>query len=82
MSIVNCWHKMPCGLGQFRCGYLRIILSYTDAYTDAARTATKPKLKIGWTPTNEDTSHVSLSSSGGRNYVSNGYGMQRTDWAA
>jgi hypothetical protein len=62
--------------------YLRIILGYTSDYTDAAREATKGKLKIGWTPTNEDTSHSDLTSSGGRNYASNSYGMQRKDWAA
>lgn len=62
--------------------YLRIILSYTSDYTDTARDAMKGKLKIGWTPTNDDTSHSGLTSSGGRNYASNSYGMQRKDWAA
>ena len=62
--------------------YLRIILGYTSDYTDSAREATKGKLRIGWTPTNEDTSHSYLTSSGGRNYASNSYGMQRKDWAA
>lgn len=62
--------------------YLRIILGYTSDYTDSAREATKGKLRIGWTPTNEDTSHSDLTSSGGRNYASNSYGMQRKDWAA
>ncbi len=62
--------------------YLRIILGYTSDYTDAARQMTKGKLRIGWTPTNEDTSHSGLASSGGRNYASNSYGMQRKDWAA
>jgi len=62
--------------------YLRIILGYTSDYTDAARDATKGKLKIGWTPTSDDTSHSGLTSSGGRNYASNSYGMQRKDWAA
>lgn len=61
---------------------LRIIISYTDAYTAAAREATKGKLKIGWTTNFDDTSHSHLSSAGGRNYVSNAYGMQRKDWAA
>jgi hypothetical protein len=61
---------------------LRIILSYTDSYTDAARAGIKSKLKIGWVPTSEDTSHVGLSAKGGRDYVSNSYGVQRTDWAA
>lgn len=62
--------------------HLRIILSYTDAYTSAAREAMKGKLKIGWVTSYDDTSHASLTSSGGRNYVSNAYGMQRKDWAA
>ena len=61
---------------------LRIVISYTDAYTSAAREATRGKLKIGWTTSYDDTSHSSLSSSGGRNYVSSTYGMQRKDWAA
>lgn len=62
--------------------YLRIILGYTKDYTDAARQAMKGKLKIGWKPSDADTSHSGLTSSGGRNYASNGYGMQRKDWAA
>jgi len=62
--------------------YLRIVLGYTDAYTSAAREATRSKLKIGWVPSNDDTSHTSLMSSGGRNYASNAFGMQRKDWAA
>jgi len=61
---------------------LRIIISYTAAYTEEARQKTSGKLKIGWTTSYDDTSHSSLSSSGGRNYVSNAYGMQRKDWAA
>lgn len=61
---------------------LRIILGYTDAYTDAARETMRNKLKIGWVPSHDDTSHAGLTSSGGRNYVSNAYGMQRKDWAA
>jgi len=61
---------------------LRIILNYTDAYTSAAREATKGKLKIGWVSCYDDTSHAGLTSSGGRNYVSNAYGMQRKDWAS
>ncbi|RWD16099.1 MAG: hypothetical protein EOS75_29975 [Mesorhizobium sp.] len=69
------WPKMPGA-------HLRIILSYTDAYTSAAREATKGKLKIGWVTSYEDTSHSSLTASGGRNYASNTYGMQRKDWAA
>lgn len=62
--------------------YLRVVLGYTSAYTDAAREATKSKLRIGWTPTSADTSHANLTSTGGRDYASNSYGMQRKDWAA
>ena len=62
--------------------HLRIILGYTDAYTPAARETMKSKLKIGWVACGDDTSHANLTSSGGRNYVSNAYGMQRKDWAA
>jgi hypothetical protein len=61
---------------------LRIVLNYTDAYTSAAREATSGKLKVGWVPSYDDTSHSSLTSAGGRNYASNTYGMQRKDWAA
>ncbi len=60
---------------------LRIVLGYTDAYTSAAREATRGKLKIGWVPNCEDTHHASLTSSGGRDYASNTYGMKRKDWA-
>lgn len=60
----------------------RIILFYTDAYTDDAKTSTSGKLKIAWSPTNADTSHSGLTSTGGRDYTSNSYGMQRKDWAA
>ena len=61
---------------------LRIILSYGPSYTTAARERMKSKLKIGWVSTNEDTSHKALFSSGGRDYASNSYGIQRRDWAA
>ena len=60
----------------------RIILSYTDSYTQAAREAMKNKLKIGWVPTNANTSHSTLTASGGRDYASNGWSMQRKDFAA
>lgn len=61
---------------------LRIVISYTEAYTAAARQSMAGKLKIGWTTCHDDTSHSALSSSGGRNYTSSTYGMQRKDWAA
>ena len=61
---------------------LRIVLGYTDAYTNSARQAMKEKLNIPWGPTNADTTHARLLSSGGRDYSSNAYGMRRTDWVA
>jgi Bacterial HORMA domain family 1 len=62
--------------------FLRIILSYTDDYTAAAKEALRGKLRTNWTPTSADTSHAGLKASGGRDYASNGWGMQRRDFAA
>jgi hypothetical protein len=62
--------------------YLRIVLSYTASYTDAAHQNMRSKLRIEWVSTTADTSHASLRSSGGRDYASNGYGFQRLDYAA
>jgi hypothetical protein len=61
---------------------LRIILYYTNDYTQATREAIKKKLKIGWVPTDADTSHTSLMPFGNRDYASNGWGMRRKDFAA
>ena len=61
---------------------LRVILGYSDAYTNSAREAMKGKLKIPWGPTSADTTHARLLSSGGRAYASNAYGMRRKDWVA
>ncbi|QZP30492.1 MULTISPECIES: hypothetical protein [Pseudomonas] len=61
--------------------YLRIVLSYTAAYDAAAKEKMRDRLMIGWTPTNADTSHSTLTSDSGRDYVSNGYGMQRKDFS-
>jgi hypothetical protein len=62
--------------------YLRIILFYTDNYTPTAKEAMRSKLKISWGPTNDDTSHATLKSAGGRDYASNAFGLQRKDYAA
>ena len=62
--------------------YLRVVLKYTSAYDAAAKKATKPSLRINWVPTNADTSHSSLTETGGRSYASNDWGMQRRDYAA
>ena len=58
----------------------RIVLFYTDDYTDEARRSISGKLKIGWVPASADTSHATLTSAGGRDYASNGWGMQRKDF--
>jgi hypothetical protein len=62
--------------------HLQIILSYTDDYDAPAREAMKGKLEITWVPTDADTSHATLTSTGGRDYASNTWGMQRKDFAA
>lgn len=60
--------------------HLRIVLSYVSEYTAERKQAMKPKLKISWSPTDADTSHAGLASSGGRDYASNGWGMMRKDF--
>jgi len=60
---------------------VRIIISHTPAYTDAAESALQGKLKINWTPTAEDTSHSGLNRNGGRDYASASYGLGRKDWS-
>lgn len=60
---------------------LRIVLFYTSAYDSAAREKMSSKLNITWVPTAADTTHSSLKSSSGRDYASNGYGIQRKDYS-
>lgn len=60
--------------------FLRITLYYTSAYDAAARAALRGSLKIGWVPSTADTSHAALPQSGGRDYASNGWGLQRKDY--
>lgn len=62
--------------------YLRIVLYYTADYTDEARSSAARHLKLRWGPTNADTSHATLRSTGSRDYASGGYGMQRKDYGA
>jgi hypothetical protein len=61
---------------------LRIILHYTETYDAAAKEKLGGKLNIGWMPTTIDTSHSTLNSNASRDYVSNGYGMQRKDFSS
>ena len=60
---------------------LRIVLYYTAAYDAVAKEKMGRKLRIGWVPTSADTSHTTLTFSANRDYVSNGYGMQRRDFS-
>ncbi|MEQ1601295.1 MAG: hypothetical protein ABL885_05945 [Methylophilaceae bacterium] len=60
---------------------LRIVLYHTAAYDAVAKEKMRSKLNIPWTPTTADTSHSTLTSSTSRDYVSNGYGMQRKDFS-
>lgn len=60
--------------------WLRIILSYTSAYTGEVKEKFSPRLKIKWVPSSEDTTQMSLNSSGGRSYSSNGFGADRKDF--
>ena len=59
--------------------FLRIIITHTDNYDAAAERSMKGKLKVNWTDTYVDTSHIGLLQFGSRDYVSNGWGMQRKD---
>lgn len=61
--------------------YLRVVLTYVDAYDAAARARMASKLKVNWVPCDADTRHLALSATGGRDYVSGAYGMQRRDFA-
>lgn len=60
----------------------RIVLYHTDAYDAAAQQAMRSKLRVSWSATNADTSHSSLKQSQGRDYASNGWGLQRTDFSS
>ncbi|MGC6061447.1 hypothetical protein [Enterobacter kobei] len=61
--------------------FLRIVISYTSAYDQAARERLRAKLRIAWSPTSADTSHSSLNSTKGRDYESNGYGIERKNFS-
>ena len=60
---------------------LQLVISYTDAYTSEAKAAMQPKLRINWKPTDANTSHTSLQTSGQRGYSSNGFGVERKDFS-
>jgi hypothetical protein len=59
---------------------LQIVLIYSSKCDAEALSRIAGKLKGCWVPVNFDTSHPGLKSTAGRDYVSNGYGMQRKDF--
>ena len=61
-------------------GEIRIVLSYTPKYTDTERQKAEPQLKISWVSSTANTSHAALNRLGGRDYVSNAYGLERKDF--
>lgn len=62
--------------------WMRVVLHYTSEYTEGARRDMVERLEISWVATNADTSHAGLAATGGRDYASNGYGMQRKDFGS
>lgn len=63
---------------------LRLVISYTQAWrelSEVSREKIRTALRSGWTPTNADTSHSTLTANGERFYVSNAYGVERQDYS-
>lgn len=61
-------------------GSVRIVFCHTAAYNAEAAESIRRQLEYSWGPANTDISHSSLRSSGGRDYASNGFGLQRKDF--
>lgn len=61
-------------------GSIRLVLRYNHTYTDSAQETMRESLETPWGPTSADTSHASLHAGTGRDYESNGFGMQRKDF--
>jgi hypothetical protein len=61
---------------------LRVVVQHAPSYDEAAKRTMAGRLKLTWEATSVDLSHASLSSGGGRDYSSNGWGLQRKDYAA
>lgn len=67
----------------YRNATLRVVLGETAKWTNlpaAADQALRRRLHIAWTSTNVDLSHATLSGSNGRNFVSNGWALERKDY--
>lgn len=59
---------------------LEIVLVHHAHYDKPAQEKLANKMKLPWTDTTVDISHSQLTQSGGREYSSNSYGMQRKDY--
>jgi len=59
---------------------LRITLNPKSSYDQTAREKIAGKLKFSWTKSYSDISHSTLTQTNGREYSSNGYGIQRKDY--
>ena len=62
-------------------GSIRVVISPTAAYDAAASEKLREKLELSWGTTSVDISHSGLQSGTGRDYASNGFSMQRKDYA-
>ncbi|MCX8980856.1 hypothetical protein NLN92_22925 [Citrobacter portucalensis] len=60
--------------------HLRIVIHYLKTYDQTARQKLADKMKISWSPSSADISHSGLTQKDGREYSSNGFGMQRKDF--
>jgi len=65
-----------------RSPWLRVTLGTTDRWDSVVASGKlSGKLRISWTTSYADLSHGSLTGTGGRNYVSNAYGVIRQDYS-
>ena len=61
---------------------LRVVISYAPGGNAIKNELIqRGQLNISWSPSSEDITHSTLSCNGGRNYNSNGYGLNRTDFS-
>jgi len=64
-------------------GNLTVVVSYTDVWKklpEPSKEGFRRELVRNWTPSGIDTSFPTLRASADRNYVSNGYGLQRSTY--
>lgn len=58
-------------------GWVRVVVSYTSAYTEAIASSLSGKFKISWSPSKADLSHKTLTTDAERQYSSKDYGLTR-----